>query len=324
MARGPVRLLFIALLSAVLAACGGSGSPGGATPGSPGGTTPTAAPSTTPPPATATCPAGSDPDAPGPARQARPQFGEEDTLASAAFDRRSGRVVHVDSLGGTWTFDVCTNTWEKVTTRGQGPSKSTDLFYDTYGDLTYALGGSLPTIHSFDVETATWATVPQADRSWAGADQYVMDPDNRVIYGYLPGAELWAYDIANNTWTKVEQGTVRPPTDWWGALTTFDPSVGRIVLYGLRSSDSATQPPAEPTETGMTAQTWTFDIGRRIWEQISTPTPVVSFGWYVRGTEMTYDEASRRTVLVANGDMATFDATANLWKEPHPAQDSRT
>ena len=317
MARGPVRLFFIALLSGVLAACGGSGSPGGADSGSPRVTTPTAVPTT---PATATCPKGTDPNAVGPAKQTRPQFGEESS-ASAAFDRQSGRVVYVDSSGQTWTFDVCTNTWDRVATRGERPSGSDHLFYDAHDDLTYALGGSLPTIRTFDVETSTWTAVAHPDRSWAGDDQFVMDPDNRVIYGYLLGADMWAYDIARNTWTKVDQGALRPPTDWWGALTTVDPSVGRVMLYGLRSNDPVTAPPTEPpVQSNVAAETWTFDLGTRSWTRVATATPLLNFGWYVRGTEMSYNEASRSTVIFADGTVAVFDTTTNQWTQPQPGK----
>jgi hypothetical protein len=73
----------------------------------------------TPPPA-ATCPAGTDPNAPGPADQQRPQPAPYSNQA-AVFDRHTGRIVYVDEAAETWTFDVCTNTWQQMNPEGVPP-----------------------------------------------------------------------------------------------------------------------------------------------------------------------------------------------------------
>lgn len=301
MALRPVRLVLIALLSGVLVACGGSGSPGSATPESSGGATPSVVPSTAAAGTTATCPPGSDPDAAGPAQQARPQFADW-SRASAAFDRQSGRVVHVDSTGETWTFDVCTNTWTHVSTRGDNAAEGAYFFYDAVDDLTYAIneGQPFPTVRTYDVETSTWTPVAPSRGlpMWEGPDpRFVMDPTARVIYGYqFHTGQLRAYDIAANTWTEVRQGEPRPPTgEYVDGLAAFDPTVRRIVLWSV-----------------VTAETWTFDPGSKAWERVSTPDPSLNFNFW-KGTEMAYDEASRRSVAFAEGTVAAFDATANRW-----------
>ena len=71
-----------------------------------------------PAPTAATCPPDTDPDTPGPADQDRPEAGWAGNMA-AAFDRHTGRIVYVDTLGETWTFDVCTNTWHRMNPSGE-------------------------------------------------------------------------------------------------------------------------------------------------------------------------------------------------------------
>jgi hypothetical protein len=318
MALGPVRLFSIALLSGVLAACGGSGSPGGADSATPGGTTPTAVPSTTPAPATATCPEGTDPNTPGPANQARPQFGAS---AQAAFDRQSGRVVHVEGSGETWTFDVCTNTWELVKTLGVAPPGDAELLYNPLDDLTYAVTPG--TIRTFDVETSTWANVePTPGVLTVPGPPFAMDTVNGVIYGYDPGQQLKAYNIEGNTWAEVDQGGQRPPMDWAGApMATFDPSAGQMVLYGLQPNEPAIAPQVERSRSEAIAESWTFDPGTGVWKRVLIQNSTLSIftGFYfLTGTEMAYNEATTSTVVIDNDGVALFDASANRWSEAQP------
>jgi Galactose oxidase, central domain len=317
MALGPVRLFSIALLSGVLAACGGSGSPGGADTASPGGTTPTAIPSTSPAPVTATCPADTDPDAVGSANQARPQSGDA-SRAEAAFDRESGRVVHLQDNGETWTFDVCTNTWELVKTLGTNPPGGAELFYYPVDDLTYAVTPG--TIRTFDVETSTWTTVAQPSGVLTvPGPPFAMDTVNGVIYGLDPGQQVMAYDIEGHTWAKVDQGEQLPPTDWAGApMATYDPSAGVIVLYGLRPNEPAIAPQVEQSRSEAIAESWTFDPSAGVWKRVfiqNSNLSIFSGFYFLTGTEMAYNEASTSTVVIDSDGVSLFDANANRWSK---------
>lgn len=314
MALRAIRRLSLGVFVGVLTACGGSVSPGGpATPSSVPTTTPSVVPSTTPVGKTATCPPGSDPDVAGPAQQARPRFADW-SRSSAAFDRQSGRVVHVDSQGDTWTLDVCTNTWTRPSTRGEAPGEGAYFFYDAVTDRTYALseGDTFPVIRTYDVESSTWSPVspPRGLPMWQGPDpRFVLDPSERVIYGYqTTTGQLRAYGIAANTWTDVGQGEPHPPANPdMDGLAAFDPTAGRMVLYLQGPHEETTNP-----------ETWTFHPGTRTWTRVVTAaTPLFNFGWGIGRTEMTYNEASRNSVVVPDdGSVAGFSATANEWIVP--------
>jgi hypothetical protein len=180
-------------------------------------------------PAAATCPPGTDPSVPGPADQERPEAGWTGNLA-AAFDRHTGRIVYVDTLGETWTFDVCTNTWHRMNPTGAPIGELSGLVYDVDSDVTVALGSSY--ISVYDANTNTW-TQPNTKPSGVGFSGGVYDPATGLI---IVGAEygdddLWAYDVDSNTWTPIgplgdPQDQEYSPGDFLGYSRTLD----RLIL----------------------------------------------------------------------------------------------
>lgn len=220
-------------------------------------------------------------------------------------------MVAIDNHGGTWTLDVCDNTWEEVTTKGARVSGRPPLVYDYVSDLTYAM--SVPAVHTFDTETSTWTSVPDSPNppefDPTIRSLFVLDQANRVIYGFQgPGPkEFYAYDIAANTWTELAQSPSQLSTGQVSTLVAFDPTIDRIVLY------------FEPFASGPTQrETWTFDPNSETWEQVATETPAFNFGWWAMGTEMAYDEASRNSVVFADASVAAFDAITNEWTVAKP------
>lgn len=159
-----------------------------------------------PAPPAATCPPGTDPNAPGPAEQDRPEA-RWTSLLAAAFDRHTGRIVYVDTLGETWTFDVCTNTWHRTNPTGAMIGNlNAGLVYDVDSDRTVALG--YEHISVYDANTNTW-TQPRNDTIGYGLIipmGAVYDPISGLIIttdltdSYL---ETWAYDVDTNTWTLI-------------------------------------------------------------------------------------------------------------------------
>lgn len=246
-------------------------------------------------PPVASCPQGSKPDTPGPAAQARPE-----EVGPAAMDTESGVVVVVDGDAGTWTFDVCTNTWAKQATKGSPPTVWPRLVYDAANDLTYAFGiGEARTyseVRTYDVESATWTQVNSQDVAADGLPiLFFLDPARRTVYAYNnQTGGMTSYDLASNRWAPVEQGTVRPPIPE-NALGTFDASVGRIIL--MVSGD----------------QTWTFEPATGTWAKVDAYTPGLNFGYFPLGTEVAYDTTTRKTVVFADSKLVTFDSTAGVW-----------
>jgi len=160
----------------------------------------------TAPPA-AICPQGTDPNAPGPVDQARPGEGPQGYQA-AVFDTHAGRIVFIDRSGETWTFDVCTNTWQAMdpafvpattyayVSRGQ-------LVYDIDSDRTIAFGPR--NVYAYDAASNTWTrrSFP-VDRdlgaAWPGA---VYDPISGLVLLQFDDGMLVAYDVDTDTWTEI-------------------------------------------------------------------------------------------------------------------------
>ena len=78
--------------------------------------------------------------------------------AGAGGSGRRSVVVVVDGDAGTWTFDVCTNTWAQQATKGSPPTEWQRLVYDAASDrfvVPPGLPASLPQPdYRLDVATA--------------------------------------------------------------------------------------------------------------------------------------------------------------------------
>ena len=82
-------------------------------------------------------------------------------------DSQSGRVVAFDAGSGTtWTFDVCTNTWQRMRpAREPALGRWARMVYDAGADLTIAFPVDRNTPWTYSVEDNTWAQLPVAASS---------------------------------------------------------------------------------------------------------------------------------------------------------------
>ena len=233
------------------------------------------------PPPAATCPIGSDPDLPGPTDQERPDAGWKGNLA-AVFDQHTGRIVYVDTLSETWTFDICANTWHRMNPTGALIGEiSAGLVYDVDSDVTVAL--SFEHISVYDANTNTW-TQPSNDTIGIGDGLIVpmgavYDPISGLILttrqvgwgeqienaGYW---EVWAYDVDTNEWMTIGTIPHEPSTQQregndsqWLELLGYSQMIDRLIF----TSDNETTVLVDP-RTGATTP-------------ISTYTPVIDLGW---------------------------------------------
>lgn len=157
-------------------------------------------------PPAAVCPSDANPDTPGPMDQARPGEGPWSNQ-SAVFDTRSGRVVFVDNVGRTWTFDVCTNTWQDMDPdpAAWGPTSSYEigeLVYDVDSDRTIAVGAR--TVSVYDATTNAWSSgsAPPGAHRLPGFGA-VYDPVSGLVLVLSGDGILLAYDVDTDTWTEV-------------------------------------------------------------------------------------------------------------------------
>ncbi len=133
-----------------------------------------------------------------------------------AFDRHAGRIVLLAGASHgarTWTFDVCTNTWQHMNPGEEPPASSIalheTLVYDADSDRTVALtsGGQF---WSYDLTTDRWTKAGQfagVERSNIWAYPWVTalyhDPSGLVIV--YNGITMWAYDVDTGALTSIRQ-----------------------------------------------------------------------------------------------------------------------
>ena len=223
-----------------------------------------------PTPPAATCPPGASPDERGPIDQERPGEGFNGMLAGA-FDQRLGKILYVDIAGGTWGFDVCTNTWSNLDPRGTPPAElSAGLVYDADSDLTIALGS---TIGVYDAKADAWSKVGGLLEFPLGA---VYDPVSGLVvttqYADNDAMELWAYDVDTDTRTLVG---LLPEV---GDLLGYTPKLDRFIIAALDDHTMLLDPRSGETTI------------------VATQTPAVGFGW----PKASYGPTTQ-TAFVANG-----------------------
>jgi hypothetical protein len=251
----------------------------------------------------ATCPPGSNPDEPGPVEQARPPTFE----MSMAFDRAAGTIVAL-AADGTWTFDVCTNTW--TPRRRPAPMPHFDLFrmlvYDAGARRTIYVTGD--GVWTYDLASDTWTRRGDAPEADVLQVRLAYDPvGGRVVALELgaPGptwsGRMWSYDASADAWQPVAQDEQLSAETGRQILLAYDQSVGQLVGY---SQDGEVR---------------LFDLGTGTWSAPRAESPPFTYGTpmmnpFSFGGEIAYDEAARRTVLFSNGAAIAYDARSDRWE----------
>lgn len=271
------------------------------------------------------CPAGTNPDAPAPAGQARPavDLGQSGIQsANPVYDRQSRKVVVLDWTRA-WTFDVCTNTWARLGERPITQEAAVRLAYDPGTDLTIAVGATGST-WAYDVDTDTWDSRTSAP--WVLTDPgrvpgwvrlaYLPDTGRVLaLIGAFDGSwrAMWTYDPERDAWTNGPAFTNAPQHRWDGdgRFSSYDASAGRVIAYLPDCGDC----------TG-DDQTWLLDPSTGAWSRAASDTPNVYRDWVEADGEVAYDEAARLTLIYGLGiggdtwsaGVIGFDANAQSWR----------
>lgn len=219
-------------------------------------------------PAPATCPPGSDPNRPGPIGQGRPTG--SGGLLAAAFDNRTGNIMLVDDSGGTWRFDVCSNTWTALEPTGAVIGNiGGGLVYDADSDVTVVLEED--EVFVYDADSSTWTRFDNEAMDGEGAVYgSVYDPvSGLIITSRWVGEsviEAWAYDVDSNDWTLLGNlGTQGVDDPWQYDLLGHSANLDRLIL----------------TPTGVSTQEHTVLVDPRTGERtlVRTETPAITYGW---------------------------------------------
>ncbi|MDH3705156.1 MAG: hypothetical protein OES57_03775 [Acidimicrobiia bacterium] len=179
-------------------------------------------------PEQAACPEGAEPDTPGPADQQRPQG--SGAVDAAAFDSQSGRIVVLIETE-TWTFDVCTNTWELMSPAGAPLSDVVaGLVYDVDSDRTIAFGPD-GEASVYDLEADSWTNQSVSGEVW-GTPGVVYDPVSGLVVGSGLRGDISAYGIGADAWQEVPTGEALQTEVQVPALMSHHPGLDRLVVFG--------------------------------------------------------------------------------------------
>jgi phage baseplate assembly protein gpV len=256
------------------------------------------------------CPPGSTPDAPGPANQARPPDG-----GPMAFDRAAGRIVMLASAG-TWTFDVCSNTWTLMQSES-GPHTGLAVVYDPGVDLIFSVDhpedpvASPPHAWTYSLADNTWTRKGPAP---AHVVRLWYDVASARVAAWAAHADddpgtIWAYDVATDTWAVVGALEVLGGFPWGNPgddLLAYDASLDRVVATVVGGSE-----------------TRLFDMQTDSVAVAGATAPWAGqCGWFsarycygrVAGAAIAYDERAQRTVVLIGGYMFSYDAAADRWE----------
>lgn len=233
------RLALSVLLLLAVVACSDDGDQGSSAAGPESSTVDREA--DLPPPVTAgevppesVCAAGADPDRPGPVDQVRP-LAPEFAGMRAAFDTESGRIVMV-TLGETWSFDVCTNTWTRMAPAPAGTGEAT-LVYDQDSDRTVAFTGLEPVeAWAYDVDADSWSGGTESDppltlELYPGAAQAIYDPVSGLIATPGRGGRYGTYDVDSDRWDTVTLEEGDGADDDFGIVIGYHPETDRVIEW---------------------------------------------------------------------------------------------
>lgn len=266
-------------------------------------------------PSAATCSASSDPSAPGPVDQARPAPGWVSNQA-AAFDRHTGRIIYVDLAGETWTFDVCTSTWQEMSPEGapvtdedlalwDDPSYALgELVYDVDSDRTIAFGSE--NLAVYDANANTWTRKeypPELERDGNGAYNPVgalYDPVSGLVVTGNTG-DVAVYDVDADNWTFV--GAVEQEGEQERAyrfLTGYSAATDQLIFQGYAGGRNSS-----PNHSGVVVDVRAGGVAT-----LPRPGPdgAGAYGWFVYATD-----TDTAFVGTAGGQVCRFDPVTLDW-----------
>jgi hypothetical protein len=292
-------------------------------------------------PAQATCPPGTNPDTPGPADQDRPAI----EYGAVAFDRHAGMIIALtpDNFPRprTWTFDVCTNTWQRMNPPEEPAwNDPVTLVYDADSDRT--LGFARDRLWSYDLAADRWTVVRWFTEEipyitgWGSGDRTAAvyhDPSGLVIV--YDGQAVWAYDIETDTMAPVRQlpDATRPagtglPADI--TIVVYDRARNLLIAASAAPGGVLRQEGLQQesdwaawlADTSM--EIWAFDPETGAWRLLPSEVPariVWEGAGYFFGpvSRATFDAATGVTVFIsADGWVEAYDGERS-WSV-HPGQ----
>jgi hypothetical protein len=183
----------------------------------------------------------------------------------AGYDRARGRVVlsgglnYTHSVEDTWDWNgTAWIPWSDSSTSAGLGGRCQSVYDPKRGQLLRLSENTMGGATLWSAETGVWTLIPESTPPAYGHIAYDPSREKVLLVPFGPGGRTWAWDGA--VWQELATSFVDLP---WGPIA-FDPSIGRMVLYGVRfTSEPCTQSREiwELTGTGWTKQLSMQDAG---------------------------------------------------------------
>lgn len=191
----------------------------------------------------------------------------------------SGNYTNYNDL---WELDLESDQWRGIPVLG-APTARVHAAFEVNADGTkaYLFGGNISLsglnynvqndLWELDLDSYTWTqlspsgTLPEP-RQWlptlfdAERNRLVVmgGSDNDALFSTDYFNDVWAYDVASNSWLQLHSGAGAAPAGRFGAEWVHDTEHDRYLLFGGH----------DDTDLGNTNDTWAFDPSDNTWQQL--------------------------------------------------------
>jgi N-acetylneuraminic acid mutarotase len=182
-------------------------------------------------------------------------------------------------------FDTATNTWERLSPRGEPPAarafagnavhRGRRLFLvfggATFGPLFVGFEAH-DDLWAYDVDANEWREIVAANPGPSGRSRpnAWIDGDRLYIFGGITATfttlnDLWLYDFATNSWSElIPNGDPGAPPPRHEGMAGTRPVSGALTVYGGEHFD--------PLRGFLTlADTWQHDLATATWTDVTPP-----------------------------------------------------
>ena len=221
---------------------------------------------------------------------------------------------HVSGYPSTNTvlrYDTTNNTLYEVSTSGTTvPTRQAGaiaLYNDNGTDYLYYFGGRGSSFYN------NMYRLNLSNHSWSSVTTTGGPPDTRYYIShtytstklYIYGGDrssgdhandTWEFDLTNNTWTQLQDGTGTAPQGSYGAAMVYNNN--NLYIFGG----------SKTTSGDITDEIWKFDLSDNTWTQLSLST--------TPGTKYSpaYATDSSNNLYIHGGYNASYVSQSTIWK----------
>ena len=171
---------------------------------------------------------------------------------------------------------------------------------------------------AFDLECETWSRIEATGPTRRGRQAMALDTmrnrmvlvggRERVSGGYTNYNDVWAFDLANDTWEEISTSG-SPPSPRHNSAAIYDVDRDRIVVFG-----------GNPSEDGLmtfgTDDTFALDLATNEWSEIATADPKPNARYYHGAVEMNgklYVFGGNEDFFTSLNDTWELDLSTDTW-----------